>query len=386
MVVAVVATVLGKFDLAKEIRNLSFSSLDELTPVAVEAGARMLAYAVVDHWNRPITVCLEDALTAKNLVMEAGLVDDVFKSSRVYASFYFECGLNLKPLEVDLKKTCEMLTDFGSHTWLILCQPFLQFVHNLMGLSPDPLVLTGDAMNQDEFLQQATRSENARCRHTLHQYRMIVCYIFNDYDAALSSCKELIYAEWAMFFFCTRLAFEALTHFAVAARQSTRRRPVRQARSVLRRLKTNMSKGCPNLYHLVALLTAEDLALSKKGSTDFPRVREAYDHAISTAGRLGILHIQAIANERAGLYCLCRGETDWASTYLTRARCLYEDWGASAKSKQLQSTHGRLLQVDESIGNRNSENSMFVRTRQRLEFSDLVYRTKSSSFEFDDLE
>ena len=315
--------------------------------------------------------------------MEAGLIDDIFMTSRIYGSHYFECGLNLKPLEVDMRKTCEMLTDFGSHTWLILTKPFLQFLQNLMGLSPDPLVLTGDVMNQDEATKQAIRSKNPRCIHMIHLHRMMLCYIFNDYDAALGSSKGLIYAEWALFFFCTRLAFEGLTHFAVASQRMHQLRNLRKGRSILRRLKSFMSEGCPNVYHFITLLTAENLALTKKRCSDFSQVRNAYDHAIKTSGRLGILHIQAIANERAGLYCLLRDQTDWASTYLTRARCLYEEWGASAKVEQLQSTHGCLVLTDGST--LNTEH-MVVRTRERLEFSNLVYRTRSASFEFEDLD
>jgi hypothetical protein len=83
---------------------------------------------------------------------------------------------------------------------------------------------------------------------------------------------------------------------------------------------------------MVLLLQAETLSAS---SADCEVVRKSFDNAITMAGKLGFLHNQALGNERAGVYFLEQGDNAWASTYLSRARQLYREWGAMAKFEQM---------------------------------------------------
>eukprot|EP00977_Amphora_coffeiformis_P007798 scaffold1697_cov180-Amphora_coffeaeformis.AAC.34 len=377
-----ISVALGRYDLAKKLRDVAISSIDKSTPLAVYVKAKTIGNYVVDHWSKPLTTCLEDSIAIKTFVMEAGMIDEIFFASRCYSMFYFESGLNLKPLRIDIKKTCDMLRDFDSQRWLLIIEPFLQFLHNLMGMSPDPIVLTGDVMNQDAAINVCVQSNDSRAIHIINLHRMLLAYIFNDYVLAVTMSTTLLPSEDPMAMFCTRLLFEGLAHFAVAI-ETGRSASTRKGRLILRRIKHIQSKGCPNVFHFIALLGAEEATLSTARSLEFPNIQMAYDRAIRAAGRLGILHIQAISNERAGLFCLRQNEISWASTYLTRAWVLYEEWGASAKSTQLQETHTHLICTDISS---LSQTNMFLRSRERFEFGNLVQRTRSNSFDVEDLE
>lgn len=292
-----------------------------------------------------------------------------------YGFYYFQCGLKLDPLEHDLKKTEEMLLDFGFHNSTALLEPFLQTVQNLLGMSADPTTLTGSTMNQDDALRLSLSTKNQRASQMICMFRMILNYIFNETAESLKMSKELFpaYAEGPALMLRLRLAFQALAHYAMA-HETGKVRYARRGRRFLRRLESMLARGCPNVFHYLALVRAEEFAFLHRKSRDLSAVRRMYDDAIAASGRLGVLHIQAIANERAGLFFLSRkdeSERAWAPVYLTRSWSLYEEWGSLAKSQQMIDVHGDLIHSS------NFWRSSSLRARERVDFSPRVNRSKS---------
>jgi hypothetical protein len=102
-------------------------------------------------------------------------------------------------------------------------------------------------------------------------------------------------------------------------------------------------KGVINCCHMILLLQAETLPASSADSED---VRKSFDNAITMAGKLGFLHNQALGNERAGVYFLEQGDNAWASTYLSRARQLFREWGAMAKVDQMDLKYRHLFESE----------------------------------------
>jgi hypothetical protein len=98
------------------------------------------------------------------------------------------------------------------------------------------------------------------------------------------------------------------------------------------------------------LLRAEYVALTS--SSDPEKVQRAYGDAITAAGRVGFMHHQAMGNERAGVYFLeQQKDKAWASTYLSRARELFELWGAQAKVRHIIAKYKELdIQPAKYIG------------------------------------
>lgn len=83
------------------------------------------------------------------------------------------------------------------------------------------------------------------------------------------------------------------------------------------------------------------------------------DTAICSAYQDGFPHHAALASERAGLYFLRVEEEKLASKYLSRALILYEEWGAVAKVRQLESGYETLLDSDPAqVRNLKKSNSI----------------------------
>ncbi|KIM00363.1 Signal transduction histidine kinase CheA [Paramagnetospirillum magnetotacticum MS-1] len=99
------------------------------------------------------------------------------------------------------------------------------------------------------------------------------------------------------------------------------------------------AEHCPETFAARAvLIDAEIAALSGSGN----EVMRLYETAILTAREQGQLHCEAIANERAGRFCLDQGLPSIAENYLRNARYCYTRWGALAKVAQLDQAFPRL--------------------------------------------
>jgi hypothetical protein len=147
--------------------------------------------------------------------------------------------------------------------------------------------------------------------------------------------------------------------------------------SFLKRLKKMVRKGCINVLHMSLLLETEEMSLHK----DRDKVQEAFDEAIRSAGKLGLLHDQALGNERAGIFFLRKGDptdTVWSSTYLSRAWMLYGEWGAKAKADQLETKFGIL--IDKSILSENSSVGTGIKAKSRLGRMSMVPKYQQSNF------
>jgi hypothetical protein len=110
----------------------------------------------------------------------------------------------------------------------------------------------------------------------------------------------------------------------------------------LRKLEKCVRSGNVNCHHMMLLLRADYIALASH--SDPGMVKRAYGDAITAAGKLGFMHHhQAIGNERAGVYFLeQQNDKAWASTYLSRARALFELWSAKAKVRHMEAKYKEL--------------------------------------------
>ena len=100
-----------------------------------------------------------------------------------------------------------------------------------------------------------------------------------------------------------------------------------KARSIV---KDWIKQGCPNVKHYGALFDAELAAL--RGMPE--EAEKNYQFAISTAGRSGLLHDGALANERYGNFLFTDvKDRNGALYHWKTAIKLYTEWGATRKAK-----------------------------------------------------
>ncbi|KAL3916102.1 MAG: hypothetical protein SGILL_005333 [Bacillariaceae sp.] len=117
----------------------------------------------------------------------------------------------------------------------------------------------------------------------------------------------------------------------VMARASKDTKYAKHARACMQKIRSWVSKGCPNCVAHEALLEAEYYSWKKNRGAAIQR----YEVAAVLAGRRGLRHIQAMANERHALYISEIGDDPQDANYrLKQAIALYKEWGATHKVLQ----------------------------------------------------
>lgn len=206
----------------------------------------------------------------------------------------------------------------------------LQLCFNFMGRAVDPLVLTGEAMNEKETIDVLEGKHPVALAWLLIMKHVLAVY-FHNLEAASTIEIQLSKMKTAAilpFVLHSHLFLEALT---TATLSRTDANAIQNSRRLLEKLKADKHVTFSNNENKILLVEAEvaaavgnrDLALSK------------YDESIQVAQREGFLNEQALACEKAGLSLLEWGENSKARTYFQAACTLYSQWGADAKMKDV---------------------------------------------------
>jgi hypothetical protein len=306
-----------------------------------------LHHFYIDHWRRPIHESLEPFIQVFAGYWELGKIENVLWDTGTYLVTYYCTGLPLEPLSRDISKYAKLMLDYGHLMNLGNQVPFFQMVANLMGRSEDPLVLTGEYMDQEEKLAEWKRTDHQFVACFYYLFRMMLAYIFGDFELAgvMGGKMGNLYVEGPSPWVAYRFLFRGLTGFARYS-TSRKRSHLGIGNTSIKQFEKWTKDGVINCRHMLLLLKAEKLAVLCKAHPK--KVQIAYDEVISVTARLGFLDSHAIAIERLGVYFLAQEDTYNASNYLGRAREAYRRWGADGKVKQLQVKYQGLLDDDDT--------------------------------------
>ena len=242
-------------------------------------------------------------------------------------------GKSLKALAVDCQTYYEQMKALSQDYIYTQSLPFWQFVLNLLGDAKDPLLMTGSAMNEDDFLGMKNT-----CPWGYYHYlilKSVLCNIFKDYETAAKLAIErgMSYEKKNG----SPLAMLDTLHqgisFYAMARKTRKRRYVRKAKKIKSIVSTWVDKGNVNVRHYLPLLEAEDAAFRRKSDD----ARRLYSEAITLASRSGFQHNAALASERLGEYLYHDlNEKERARPYFKDAVKYYSGYGSAFKAQMIE--------------------------------------------------
>jgi hypothetical protein len=233
-------------------------------------------------------------------------------------------------------------------------------VSNLTCEGPsNALEVTGEFMNEQQSTETWMKTGNSAALQMLYFVRLILASHFDELELAsdMSSRLTKMYLDGSEVLVPFRFFLKGLAAFSMAKRTG-KHKLHRRGRKVVKVFETWVGQGMVNGHHMLLFLRAADMSGSSAKPED---VRKAFDEAIKAAARLGFLHNQALANQRAGLYFLEQNDESWA-TYLSRARDLYCDWGAFALVHYLETKYEGLIGTS-SVSSEGSSSCLQGRAR-----------------------
>ncbi len=135
-----------------------------------------------------------------------------------------------------------------------------------------------------------------------------------------------------------RTLFYGLVEFEMY-RQTNRRKHLRNACKNVKLLRKWHENGNPNVEHMVLILKAEMASLGPNANER----RSACDAAIQACRRGEFIHNEALANQRAAIFCLNDDDVSSATEYMVKAAALYTEWGALAIAEHIKTKYAYLF-------------------------------------------
>ena len=248
-------------------------------------------------------------------------------------------GENLVAVEKFQRERYLRAAEFGQDALLRWSEPSMQYVLHLQCCSSnwqDLLTLSGEMMDEDEYIKFGGESGNDLLLLTVWFFKMQLAYHFGVYHMAARFLPDLDrVGEGAKANFSVALWYylSASIHYELCHRfPSKKHAHLKTARKYHKAL-TRIGFS-PNSTPFLALLTAEEM--SSKGKAKPDDVVAAYNRAIDAMSAVTWVNMEGLANERVGFYLVRVGDVDRASVYFDRAMYLYRyEWGALAKYEWL---------------------------------------------------
>ncbi|MBP0013452.1 MAG: AAA family ATPase [Roseofilum sp. SID3] len=304
------------------------------------------------------------------------------------------CGQYLPTLEQQARNYCNTLVQLKQLKTANHCRIYWQCALNLLGFADCPSVLSGEALQEEEFL---TLNNDLSRFGLFYPHKLMLGYLFGDIESALNHALEgraylgTIDGVVAMpgFYF-----YDSLIAIAACGLG------LKETSEILKRVEENQAKlqqhwahyAPMNYQHKVDLVEAEKCRfLGRK-----IEAIELYNQAISGAKTNEYIHEEALANELMAKFYLDWGHETAARAYMMEARYCYSRWGATAKVRHLEENYPQLFRVSavtsstddsdrisnptRSSSNNNSDMANFSPTTNNTAIETNLSKTSDSNF------
>ena len=256
----------------------------------------------------------------------------------------FWCGRPLATLEQETRAYCNGLVQLNQLTTANWARIHWQSILNLLGMGEHPSILSGEALQEDEFLPQLISAHDVLALSYFYSDKLMLCYLFGDIEAAQKQAVEAGHylaiapgtvAESAFYFYDSLTALAALSSQVEVSSELWQRVETNQ-----KQLQQQWADYAPmNHQHKVDLVAAEKCRILGQKAEAI----ELYDRAISGAKENGFIQEEALANELAAKFYLDWGKEKVAAAYMQEAYYSYAHWGAKAKLEDLEKRYPQLL-------------------------------------------
>lgn len=214
-----------------------------------------------------------------------------------YLEYGFIGGLPLAPLDDDFKAYTQQIKDLKLELHLIAASGIRQMLMKLLGRDDDHSTLDGSIFKMDDALKVDGMAPSAR------RQSIVLAFWVGDYISVVRQIEE--YKAHKGYFEKTlssaynvpSLIFNCAVACFAAFEQTKRRKYLAWARYFSSKIHAWANKKNPNVVHQSLFLKAES---KSRKSSGFANAVRLYKESILISGRQGVLHDQALGNERLG--------------------------------------------------------------------------------------
>ncbi|OYD88461.1 serine/threonine protein kinase [Nostoc sp. 'Peltigera membranacea cyanobiont' 213] len=336
--------ILQDIETADRVGNLALALTEKFNISDIKPTVFYVVGAFITYLKSPLKKSLQLMQEGYKIALETGNIYYVGFNTKDICQYSYFLGRELNSLEQEIQAYTRVLENFKQVTTLNYCRIFWQTVLNLQGLAENPCIMTGEALNETEFVTQLVQANELTGLHYFFLHKLILCYLFENLSQAVeiaAQAREYLvagtgYATVPIFYFYDSLTALAEYSIATASRQKT----------LLERVTENQGKmqiwahhAPMNYLHKFELVKAEECRVLGL----MAQAVDLYDRAIAGAKINRYVQEEALANELAARFYLEWNKEAIAQIYLENAYYTYLSWGAIAKVNQLEKQYSQLL-------------------------------------------
>mmetsp|Transcript_27698 Transcript_27698/g.35378 ORF Transcript_27698/g.35378 Transcript_27698/m.35378 type:complete len:373 (+) Transcript_27698:203-1321(+) len=320
---------------ASNYGRLSIRLVEKFQAKEHTAKVHALVYGGIKPWVEILRASLKPLKDAHEIGMRCGDIQYALLCAMQYCSHAYQSGKKLETLESKMKKHSDMMQEYKQISTCNLVRVMRQAALNMMGRSKDPLILTGEAMDQEHLLKNAIERKHRNLELLIYLHCSWLAYFFGSYELAsqMAGHAQAIIHETcsATFSVCNHAFFNGLISLALLRKTGdTKWKSI--ANESIEKME-NWTKYAPeNCQHKLFLLQAESAFFLGQDAN----AAKHYEMAIDGAKENKFIQDQALSCERAGIFYLAHGNVSKASEYYGQAHDIYLQWGAKGKADHIR--------------------------------------------------
>lgn len=330
---------MGDIEAGYGFGQLSLNLLEQLQATAGESRAGYLVHTFISHWRDPVRSTLPAFVKAYQSGLATGDLECVVLNAQSYGHYAYFAGYPLEDLAREIAAYHQTLRQLKQVSLMCL-EIVQQAVLNLLGEGETPWQLSGSVYEAETSVQFHQEHCDRTSLFHYHFNQTVLYYLFGQFEqAAQQSDQVATYLDGgraqfpiALYAFYDALIQLALYNQLPLAEQTIRWQRIQQQQEKL----AHWARQAPsNHRHRWELIEAETARVEGR----YLDAMTAYDTAIDTAKANGFIQDEGLANELAARFYLAWGRAKLAQPYLQAAYHSYADWGAKAKTQQLESLY-----------------------------------------------
>ena len=264
-----------------------------------------------------------------------------FMALSCYSCLRLHLGVPLRDVEEELRRWCRQMKECqATQMWRIHAIRW-QYVLNLVGRSDDPVVLTGEAMDETNHLEPSGREGESAVLYTFYVQRFTLLLSFEDWDGLEKAFPDAIFTQSKMsvhfdvMLFTTQIVMGALVLYGWTTNVKYRR----IAQRFMKIIRKWFLDTVPDVQPLWKLINAEWDAIVKKKDTT-----AAFDDAIEDLRQCRLIVFETMAYQRVLHLKMAQSQVKKARHYFTLLIGRCREWGNVAKVEWLEDRYGKVLQ------------------------------------------
>ncbi len=363
--------VLGDMKTGNRFGKLGLILLEKFNAKEWKAQIFTPIYGLIVNWNDHIDATLKPLQESYHIGMETGAIEFACVNTNLYCIHSYLSGKRLERLQTEAKAYSQSYSQFKQETNHNYNEVYRQGMLNLMGKSENPLIITGEAYNEEKMMLQNNERNDRTGQFHLHFNKLIISYLLGDYNSATyhaSETRKLLEAVLAKFEIPNHHFYEALTMLALYPKANNQRKLMSRANKNIRQMKKWAKDAPQNFQHKHDLILGSKMLVLGKTEEGISLLNQA----IKGANQNDFIHEEAIANEILGKFYANTHSNAQAEKYLKAAYNAFREWGAKVKLTQLETNYSQY------ISDINEERELLENMGERMSASTITISGKST--------